>query len=188
MSFPNHPTSNIEDGFSSNFPDYILALPDYSPASPRNTSFESSNNSYGLVLIASPTLSLFHDDTYMKVMHGYDAIIPPKVPILPQLLCLHLECYHQYLRILSSRGNIDTNDNNYHNNTTMVTTNNRIEGRKPSGPMLPPRLRTNGILKIKGTAETKDNYLQTSLHRLTESRDEISLRSGDRNNPKFSLI
>nr|GEY29208.1 reverse transcriptase domain-containing protein [Tanacetum cinerariifolium] len=25
---------------------------------------------------------------------------------------------------------------------TMITTNNRIEGRKPSGPMLPPRLRT----------------------------------------------
>ncbi|GJZ11513.1 hypothetical protein Tco_0546272 [Tanacetum coccineum] len=36
-----------------------------------------------LVPIASPTLSLFHDDPYMKVMHAYDAIIPPQVPIPP---------------------------------------------------------------------------------------------------------
>ncbi|GJZ14033.1 hypothetical protein Tco_0549263 [Tanacetum coccineum] len=31
MSSPNHPTSNIEDAFSSNFPDYIPASPDYVP-------------------------------------------------------------------------------------------------------------------------------------------------------------
>nr|GEW84908.1 hypothetical protein [Tanacetum cinerariifolium] len=79
MSSSNHPTSNIEDAFSS--PNYTLASPDYSPASSRNTPSESSNNSYGLVSIASPTLSLFHDDPYMKVMHAYDAIIPPQVPI-----------------------------------------------------------------------------------------------------------
>ncbi|GKA64205.1 hypothetical protein Tco_0763811 [Tanacetum coccineum] len=83
MSSPNHPTSDIEDAFSSNFPDYIPASPDYSPASPGNTSSESSNNSSGLVPIASPTLSLFHDDPYMKVMHAYNAIIPPQVPIPP---------------------------------------------------------------------------------------------------------
>ncbi|GJV75928.1 hypothetical protein Tco_1507512 [Tanacetum coccineum] len=29
MSSPNHPTSDIEDAFSSNFLDYILASPDY---------------------------------------------------------------------------------------------------------------------------------------------------------------
>nr|GFA76738.1 reverse transcriptase domain-containing protein [Tanacetum cinerariifolium] len=70
MFSPNHPTSNIEDAFSSNFLDYILASSYYSPASPRNTSSESSNNSFGLVPIASPTLSLFHNDPYMKVMHA----------------------------------------------------------------------------------------------------------------------
>ncbi|GJU78333.1 hypothetical protein Tco_1275403 [Tanacetum coccineum] len=37
MSFPNHPTSDIKDAFSSNFPDYIPASPDYVPASPGNT-------------------------------------------------------------------------------------------------------------------------------------------------------
>ncbi|GJW21404.1 hypothetical protein Tco_0032026 [Tanacetum coccineum] len=59
MSSPNHPTSDIEDAFSSNFPDYF-------PASPGNTSSESSNNSSGLVPVASPTLSRFHNDPYMK--------------------------------------------------------------------------------------------------------------------------
>ncbi|GKD39249.1 hypothetical protein Tco_1259456 [Tanacetum coccineum] len=42
MSYPNHPTSDIKDAFSSNFPDYIPASLDYFPASSRNTSFESS--------------------------------------------------------------------------------------------------------------------------------------------------
>nr|GEV12306.1 putative reverse transcriptase domain-containing protein [Tanacetum cinerariifolium] len=36
MSSPNHPTSNIEDAFSSNFPDYISASSDYIPP-PKDT-------------------------------------------------------------------------------------------------------------------------------------------------------
>ncbi|GKF45324.1 hypothetical protein Tco_0131876 [Tanacetum coccineum] len=83
MSSPNHPTSNIEDAFSSNFPDYIPASPDYVPASPGKTYSRSSKNSFGLVLIASPTLSLFHNDPYMKVMQAYDAIRPPQGSIPP---------------------------------------------------------------------------------------------------------
>ncbi|GJZ01108.1 putative reverse transcriptase domain-containing protein [Tanacetum coccineum] len=83
MSSPNHPTSEIEDAFSSNFPDYIPASPDYVPASPGKTYSSFSNNSFGLVPIASPTLSLFHNDPYMKVMQAYDAISPPQVTIPP---------------------------------------------------------------------------------------------------------
>nr|GEX96069.1 hypothetical protein [Tanacetum cinerariifolium] len=83
MSSPNHPTFDIEYTFSSNSPNYTSASPDYSPASPGNTSSDSSNNSYGLVPIASPTLSLFLDDPYMKVMHAYDTIMPPQIPIPP---------------------------------------------------------------------------------------------------------
>ncbi|GKA05315.1 hypothetical protein Tco_0684435 [Tanacetum coccineum] len=83
MSSPNHPTSDTEDAFSSNFLDYIPASPDYFPTSPGNTSSESSNNSSGLVLIALPTLSLFHNDPYMKVMQACDAINPPQVTIPP---------------------------------------------------------------------------------------------------------
>ncbi|GJZ69799.1 hypothetical protein Tco_0633349 [Tanacetum coccineum] len=66
MSSPNHPTSNIEDAYSSNFPNYLPASPDYVPASPGKT-YSSSSNSFGIVPLASPTLSLFHDDPYMKI-------------------------------------------------------------------------------------------------------------------------
>ncbi|GKB67930.1 hypothetical protein Tco_0929342 [Tanacetum coccineum] len=86
MSSPSHPTSNIEDAFSSNFSDYIPASPDYVPASPGKTYSSSSNNSFGLVPIASPTLLLFHDDPFMKVMHAYYAIespIPPPTIVPP---------------------------------------------------------------------------------------------------------
>nr|GEV25004.1 hypothetical protein [Tanacetum cinerariifolium] len=89
MSSPNHHTSNIDDAFSSNFPDYIPASSDYVPASPRKTYSSSSNNSFGLVPIASPTLLLFHDDPYMKVMHAYyakESPIPPPVIIPPSLM------------------------------------------------------------------------------------------------------
>ncbi|GJV88650.1 hypothetical protein Tco_1532588 [Tanacetum coccineum] len=69
MSSPNHPTSDIEDAFSSNFSDYIPASPDYVPASPGKTYSSSSNNSFGVVLIVSPTLSLFHDGPMRKVAY-----------------------------------------------------------------------------------------------------------------------
>nr|GEZ21498.1 putative reverse transcriptase domain-containing protein [Tanacetum cinerariifolium] len=84
MSSPNDPTSKIEDAFSLNFLDFIPASPDYVPASPGKT-YSSSSNSFGVVLIASPSLSLFHDDPYMKVMHAYYA---EKSPILP-LIIIH---------------------------------------------------------------------------------------------------
>nr|GEY10321.1 hypothetical protein [Tanacetum cinerariifolium] len=44
MSSPNHPTTDIEDAFSSNFPDYTTASPNYFPASPRNISPDPPNN------------------------------------------------------------------------------------------------------------------------------------------------
>ncbi|GJQ93555.1 hypothetical protein Tco_0004694 [Tanacetum coccineum] len=86
MSSPNNPTFDIEDAFSSNFPDYIPPLPDYVPSSPGNTYSSSSNNSFGLVPVASLTLLLFYDDPYMKVMHAYYATkshIPPPTIVPP---------------------------------------------------------------------------------------------------------
>ncbi|GKA73750.1 hypothetical protein Tco_0780052 [Tanacetum coccineum] len=86
MSSPNHPTPNIEDAFSFNFHDYILASPDYVSASPGKTYSSSSNNSFGLVPIASPTLLLFHNDPYIKVMHAYyakESPIPPPTIVPP---------------------------------------------------------------------------------------------------------
>ncbi|GKA60090.1 hypothetical protein Tco_0759403, partial [Tanacetum coccineum] len=81
--------SNAENAFSSiNTPDYTPASPDYSPASSGNT---SSNPSEDLSkdLLASLTISPFHDDPYMKVMQAYNAnnnespILPPQAPIAP---------------------------------------------------------------------------------------------------------
>ncbi|GJW34622.1 putative reverse transcriptase domain-containing protein [Tanacetum coccineum] len=86
MSSPSHPTSNIEDAFSSNFLDYIPASPDYVPASPGKTYSSSSNNSFGLVPIASSTVSLFYNNPYIKVMHAYyakESPIPPPTIVPP---------------------------------------------------------------------------------------------------------
>ncbi|GKA25150.1 putative reverse transcriptase domain-containing protein [Tanacetum coccineum] len=47
MSSPDNPTSNMEDAFSSNFPNYLPASPDYIPTSPGKTysSLSSSTSS-----------------------------------------------------------------------------------------------------------------------------------------------
>nr|GEW30230.1 hypothetical protein [Tanacetum cinerariifolium] len=88
MSSPNHPTSDIEDAFSStNTPDYTSASPDYFPASPRNTSPDPSND-LTKDLLASLVFIPFHDDPYMKVMQAYDVTnnelpIPQRAPIAP---------------------------------------------------------------------------------------------------------
>nr|GEV84636.1 hypothetical protein [Tanacetum cinerariifolium] len=82
MSSPNHRTSNIKDAFSLNFPDYLSTTPDYVPASPGKT-YSIFSKLFGVVPIASPSLSLFHDDPYMKVMHAYYA---EKSPIPPSII------------------------------------------------------------------------------------------------------
>nr|GEW33138.1 hypothetical protein [Tanacetum cinerariifolium] len=87
MSSPNHPTSNIEDAFTSNFLDLILDCPNYVPTSPGKT-YSSSSDSFGIVPIASPSLSLFHNDPYIKILQAFYAKelpIPPPNPITPQL-------------------------------------------------------------------------------------------------------
>nr|GEZ03936.1 hypothetical protein [Tanacetum cinerariifolium] len=82
MSSLDHPTSDIDDAFSSNSPDYVPASPDYFPTLPGNTSSDSSVNPSRLILITSLTPSLFHDDPYMKVMHAYYA----KESLIPTLI------------------------------------------------------------------------------------------------------
>ncbi|GJV22281.1 putative reverse transcriptase domain-containing protein [Tanacetum coccineum] len=87
MSSPDHPTANLEDVFSSNFPNYVPpASPDYIPTSPGKT-YSSASNSFGIVPLTSPTLSLFPDDPYMKALQAFytekspipsPIIIPPK--------------------------------------------------------------------------------------------------------------
>ncbi|GJZ23064.1 hypothetical protein Tco_0560523 [Tanacetum coccineum] len=94
MSSSTHPIivlsdSYIEDAFSSTTtPDYTATSPNYSPASPGNTSSDSSDD-LSKDLLASLAISPFHDDPYMKVMQTYNVTnnespIPlPQAPIAP---------------------------------------------------------------------------------------------------------
>ncbi|GJW08231.1 hypothetical protein Tco_1570654 [Tanacetum coccineum] len=82
MSSPDRPISNLENAFSSNFPNYLpLISPDYVPASPGKT-YSSASNSFGIVPLASSTLS--PDNPYQEVIEAFynenqhPNIIPPK--------------------------------------------------------------------------------------------------------------
>ncbi|GJW33464.1 retrotransposon protein, putative, ty1-copia subclass [Tanacetum coccineum] len=95
-----HARGFIWDAFSStNTPEYIPASPDYSLASPGNTSPDPSDD-LSKYLLASLAISPFHNDPYIKVMQAYNAtsnelpipltqapIAPPTVlppsPVLP---------------------------------------------------------------------------------------------------------
>ncbi|GKE86540.1 hypothetical protein Tco_1560282 [Tanacetum coccineum] len=88
MSSPNHPTSDIEDAFSSNFSDYTPTLPDYFPVSPGNISPDPSDN-LSKYLLASLAISPFHDDLYMQAYNAAanEPPIPLQAPIdLPPVL------------------------------------------------------------------------------------------------------
>ncbi|GJW85305.1 hypothetical protein Tco_0158450 [Tanacetum coccineum] len=89
MSSPDHPTANLEDVFSSTFQNYFPpASPDYVPTSPGKT-YSSASNLFGIVPLTSPTLSLFPNDPYMKVLQAFytekSQILPPIIiPPKPQ--------------------------------------------------------------------------------------------------------
>ncbi|GJZ83263.1 hypothetical protein Tco_0648436 [Tanacetum coccineum] len=87
MSSSDHPTANLEDAFSSNFLNYVPpASPDYVLTSPGKTC-SSSSNSFGIVPLASPTLSLFPNDPYMEVIQAFyneKSQIPPPIIIPPK--------------------------------------------------------------------------------------------------------
>nr|GEW53377.1 hypothetical protein [Tanacetum cinerariifolium] len=93
MSTSTHPiiipsNSDMEDVFSStNILNYTSTSPNYSPASPRNTFSDTSDDPSEdqLVLIA---VSPFCDDPYMQIRQAYDVnqefpIPPPQAPIAP---------------------------------------------------------------------------------------------------------
>ncbi|GJS60440.1 reverse transcriptase domain-containing protein [Tanacetum coccineum] len=77
--------SDFKDAFSFTItPDNIPASSDYFLASPGNTSFDPSED-LSKDLLASLTISPFHDDSYMKVMQAYNAT-NNESPIPPQAL------------------------------------------------------------------------------------------------------
>ncbi|GJU20897.1 hypothetical protein Tco_1154239 [Tanacetum coccineum] len=84
MSSPNHPTSDIENDFSSNFLDYTPTSPDYFPASSGNISPDPSDN-LSKYSLASLAISSFHNDPYMQAYNAAanEPPIPPPDPISP---------------------------------------------------------------------------------------------------------
>ncbi|GKD26253.1 hypothetical protein Tco_1232467 [Tanacetum coccineum] len=180
MSSPNHPTSNIEDAFSSNFPDYIPASPDYSPASPGNTYSSSSNNSFGLVPIASPTLSLFHDDPYMKVMQAYYAKkspIPPPTIVPPSsmlsLMGQEVADDRHGPRYLS--GNIPSEerkpDKSKKIGKSILNTGNKMVGRRHHSVNNP------ALSKVEGCGGLRGSRLTTSDKEVT--KQDLVLKGDD---------
>nr|GEU67905.1 hypothetical protein [Tanacetum cinerariifolium] len=81
MSSPDHPTTDIEDDFSSNIPDYTTASPNSFPALPRNISLDPPDN-LSKYFLASLVISPFYN------MRAYNVVankppIPPEDPITP---------------------------------------------------------------------------------------------------------
>ncbi|GJU57368.1 hypothetical protein Tco_1235134 [Tanacetum coccineum] len=122
MSTSTHPIiilsdSNVEDSFAfTNTPNYTPASPNYSLALSRNTSFDSLED-LSKDLLASPTISPFHDDPYMKVMQAYNAtsnelpIPSPRAPIAPPTVSplspngesshkMHMECHEEHIETI----------------------------------------------------------------------------------------
>nr|GEY79973.1 hypothetical protein [Tanacetum cinerariifolium] len=77
MSSPNHLISNIEGAFS----EYILVVPDNSPALPGKTYSSASNNSTDVIPPTSSNFSL--NDPYINVMNAYATFTPSSIPIPP---------------------------------------------------------------------------------------------------------
>ncbi|GJW53383.1 hypothetical protein Tco_0097468 [Tanacetum coccineum] len=82
MSSPDRLISNLENAFSSNFPNYLPPISsDYVLASPGKT-YSSASDSFGIVPLASSTL--FPDNSYQEVIEAFynenqhPNIIPPK--------------------------------------------------------------------------------------------------------------
>ncbi|GJZ85970.1 hypothetical protein Tco_0657580 [Tanacetum coccineum] len=69
MSSPDHPTSNMEDAFSSNFPNYFPpASPDYIPTLPGKT-YSSSSNSFGIGKGSQKTSIESHEEQIEEIMN-----------------------------------------------------------------------------------------------------------------------
>nr|GEX63316.1 hypothetical protein [Tanacetum cinerariifolium] len=76
MSSPNHPTTDIEDAFSSNFSEYTTDSPNYFPASSGNI-YPNPLDILSMYLLASLATSPFQD------MQAYN-VVANKPPIPPQ--------------------------------------------------------------------------------------------------------
>nr|GEV06454.1 hypothetical protein [Tanacetum cinerariifolium] len=83
MSSPDHSTSNNEDAFSSNIPDYVSTISDYFPASSRKTYSNASNNSTGKIPLE---FSPFNNMKDIQAFYAKELPIPSPDPITPPVI------------------------------------------------------------------------------------------------------
>nr|GEX80434.1 hypothetical protein [Tanacetum cinerariifolium] len=83
MSSRDHSTSNNKDAFSSNIPDYVSTISDYSPASSGKTYSNASNNSIGKI---PPKFSPFYNMKNIQAFYAKELPIPPPVILPPSLV------------------------------------------------------------------------------------------------------
>nr|GEY75225.1 hypothetical protein [Tanacetum cinerariifolium] len=80
MSSPDHSTSNNEDAFSSNIPDYVSTITDYSPASSGKT---YSNASISKI---PPEFSPFYNMKEIQAFYAKELPISPPLILPPSLV------------------------------------------------------------------------------------------------------
>nr|GEZ57210.1 reverse transcriptase domain-containing protein [Tanacetum cinerariifolium] len=83
MSSPDHSTSNNEDAFSSNIPNYVSTIPNYFPASSGKTYSNASNNSTGKI---PPKFSPFYNMKDIQAFYDNELPIPSPDPITPPVI------------------------------------------------------------------------------------------------------
>nr|GFA02384.1 hypothetical protein [Tanacetum cinerariifolium] len=83
MSSPGHSTSNNEDAFSSNIPDYVSTISNYFPASSEKTYSNASNNSTGKIPLEFSPLYNMKD---IQAFYAKELPIPSLGPITPPVI------------------------------------------------------------------------------------------------------
>nr|GEV69945.1 hypothetical protein [Tanacetum cinerariifolium] len=83
MSSPDHSTSNNEDAFSSNIPDYVSTILDYFSASSGKTYSNASNNTTSKI---PPELSPFNNMKDIQAFYAKELLIPSPDPITPLVI------------------------------------------------------------------------------------------------------
>nr|GEW17450.1 putative reverse transcriptase domain-containing protein [Tanacetum cinerariifolium] len=160
MSTSTHPfiipsDYDIEDAFfSTNTPDYILASLDYFLASLGNTSLDHSED-LSKYLLAILAILPFNDDPYIKVMQAYNAtskespILLPRAPIAPPTILPPSLVLPLSTSLVRHKEQIKTNLNHLDELPLkcIEQVEENIEGKKPSGLMLPPQLKTIDMLE-----------------------------------------
>ncbi|GJS12065.1 hypothetical protein Tco_0368861 [Tanacetum coccineum] len=99
MSSPDRPISNLEDVFSSNFPNYVPpASPDYIPTSPGKT-YSSASNSFGIGI--QGYLEEIPPERFEQIENGIEGLGKGTIIIQRDFDALAVELHKQHTQSLT---------------------------------------------------------------------------------------